>query len=118
MLYKENIMNTPLIIFNNIFPREIISIIQLYLTNDAVKEPIREYIRYIYRESELYEEFVLSNYVFPECRCNWFPDNGLSKIYKRKDCGVCWYFESGGWSLDRYNVCVSENSQLDKICGI
>jgi len=115
---KPNLMNSPLIIFKDKLPREIISKIQLYLTNDLVNVAVRDYIYYLYYEKELYEEFVLANYVFPECRCNGFPDNGLSKYYKRKDCSVCWYFESGGWSLDRYNVCVSENSQHRKICSI
>ena len=87
-------MITPLIILKDILPQEILDNIQKFLINETIIEPIQNYLEYLYYKKDLYENFVLNNYVMPLCNCNSFSDNGLYKLYKWKECSACFEFEA------------------------
>ena len=100
-------MNTPLILFNNILPDEIIRYMQLYITNDFANEAIKHYIHYLYDEQDLYEDFILRTYIYPNCYCH---------RYKKKECSACYEFEySNIYKLDQYNICIWDNDQIHKL---
>ena len=100
-------MNSPLVLFKDKLPCEIINYIQLYLINDFAHKAIQEYIHYLYYEQELYEDFVMQNYVFPNCDCH---------RYRKRECNACYEFEyTTKYHLSQYNVCIWNNKQLHNI---
>lgn len=55
-------MITPLILFENKLPKELLNYIQNYLTNDIAINALKEYFSYLYHKKELYEDFVYDQY--------------------------------------------------------
>jgi len=103
---------TPLAILADRLPREIIDHIQLYLREEIATAAIRGYFEYLLYKNEQYEDFVLYNYVFPNCRCVHAPENGQCQTYKRKECSECFKFDCT--HEDRmtpaYITCIHENT--------
>jgi len=109
---------TPLEILDKHLPREIINYIQQYLTYEIANTAIREYFEYLEYKKEQYEDFVLDNYVFPNCQCVHAPENGQHKVYKRKDCSECFKFDCTyeDRMTPAYITCIYENrTQYSKI---
>lgn len=110
-------MNSPLVLFKNTFPQEVVNNIQSFIINDYVYEAIRNYFNILYHKKELYEEFIWNNYVYPKCYCNNCPDNGVKKIFKRKDCNECFKFEyTLIYMTEDFERCIWNNNQFKKIC--
>ena len=108
-------MITPLVILEDKLPQVTIDLIQSYLKNDFANEIVGEYFDKLYEKKENYDDFIFTNYVYPKCKCNNCPDNGVNKIFKRRDCNVCFMFESEVWHFNRYYECISDNLQYQKI---
>jgi hypothetical protein len=104
-------MNTPLILFNNYLPIEIIFYIQRYVSNEFAFEAIKKHIKYSYNEELLYRQFVYNEYLKPNCP-NWC--SGFSRRYHTK-CDYCTNFIfSDYYKLQKYQTCVYNNNQLEK----
>mgnify|MGYP003968663611 FL=1 len=103
-------MNSPIIIlFHNKICRELIDIIQSYVRNDIAHQAIKNHIRYLYYEQDLYDSFVWDNYIAPNCYC---------RIYRRgnKDCEHCHLYEyTNHYKLSRFITCIEKNSQYNKL---
>lgn len=111
-------MNSPLKLLENNFhlPREVLDKIQIYLVNDTANNALKLYFDHLYTKKNLYEEFIFENYVYPKCYCNNCPDNGVRKIFKKKDCDPCFIFESTfTYVPNDFNECVIDNPQFKKI---
>ena len=99
-------------------PEDIYMIIESYMPikNNFAINAIYEYYDYISYKQQIYEEFIWENYVKPNCRCNNFPNNGIEKIYKRRDCNDCFMVENSQKNIiDEFKVCINENKQFNKI---
>lgn len=109
-------MNSPLVLFKDTFPQEIINHIQEFMINDSVYEALREYFNKLYYKKELHEEYIWDNYVYPKCYCNNCPDNGVNKLFKRKDCDECFKFQSTlVYMPENFQLCIWDNNQFQKI---
>jgi|TARA_Y100000992_G_scaffold120854_2_gene79207 hypothetical protein len=111
-------MNSPLKIIENNFglPRDVLNIIQSYIVNNIAYSAISSYFNNLYAKKNLYEEFVWANYVIPRCYCNNCPDNGVRKIFRKKDCDPCFIFESTyRYMPNDFTECIIENNQFRKI---
>lgn len=109
-------MNSPLILFSMVFPQEILDKIQQYIINDHVYDAIRNYIDYVYDKQWFYEDFVLKNYVIPNCNCYYAPGNGNRKLFKNRDCSECFVFDSTiHYMIDEFKLCIVDNEQKNKI---
>lgn len=108
-------MNSPLILFENKLPRELLDIIQSYLINDIAYIMLKEYFSYLYDKKELYEEFVYNNYVMPNCSCiRYF--NSFANRWKTKECDVCFIYESTlTYMPEDFRLCIWDNDQFQKI---
>jgi hypothetical protein len=114
-------MTTPLTIIQNELPYylcdDIINHIQKFLRNDMMYNALGEYFDYLRYKNELYENFVLYNYVIPRCNCsNHAPDNGNNKLYIKKECSVCFmYYSTTHFTNENYLLCIENNQQYSKI---
>ena len=109
-------MNTPIEELSYLIPREVINNIQKYTVNNVAIHALNNYFDYLYVKKELYEDFVWNNYVYPNCKCNNCPDNGMYKIYKRKDCDACFMFDSTHiYTPIDFMECIIDNPQYYKI---
>lgn len=113
-------MNTPLIIFNQIFPQEIINNIQIYLPpNDIVINALKDYYDILHEAKILNDEYIFETIVYPNCYCSNCPDNGHHKLFKRRDCSPCFEYEtkeySGDYASDEYKMIIRDNPQYKKI---
>ena len=109
-------MNSPLVLFKDTFPQEIINHIQEFMINDSVYEALREYFNKLYYKKELHEEYIWDNYVYPKCYCNNCPDNGVNKLFNRKDCDECFKFQSTlVYMPENFQICIWDNNQFQKI---
>lgn len=84
---------TPLIIFKDIFPDTIIDKIQSYIKNDLIYDCMLNYYYILQEKKELYNNFVIANYIEPLCYCRNFPENGVRKIFRKKECSPCCEYE-------------------------
>jgi len=115
------IMTTPLTIIQNELPYklcdEIINHIQQYLRNELMYNALGEYFDYLCYKNELYENFILYNYIIPYCNCSSFtPDNGNIQVYKKKECSVCFMYNSTTYFMPKdYELCIINNPQYSKI---
>jgi hypothetical protein len=108
-------MNSPLIIFIDILPREIISIIQLYLTNDFAVNALKEYYSYLYYKKELYEDFVYQQYVAPNCSCRRYY-NQRAERWKTRECSECFKYDSTIVYMPcDFKLCIWDNPQFRRI---
>jgi len=106
-------MNSPLLLLDRRLPRELVNMIQGYLYNNIAYEAIREYIYYLEYTQNLYNNFVFTTYIQPNCYCHT-----LSAKYLRKYdyCEHCCLFENTEYyKLSQYLVCIRENNQMWKI---
>lgn len=109
-------MNSPLVLFKDTFPQEILNHIQEFMINDSVYEALRKYFNKLYYKKELHEEYIWDKYVYPKCYCNNCPDNGVNKIFKRKDCDECFKFQSTlVYMPEDFQLCIWDNNQFQKI---
>ena len=98
------------------FPETVINNIQKYMKNDIAYEVIQKHYGNLYDKKDLYEKFILNNYVFPKCYCNNFPDNGRNKLFRKKDCDYCYRFEyTSIYKLKDFEICIENNPQFQKI---
>lgn len=113
-------MNTPLILFNKIFPQEIINNIQKYLpVNDIVKSALKKYYNELHDIKINDDEEYFNTVVYPNCVCSNCPDNGHYKIFNRKDCSPCFEYDmkeySGYYTKPEYILVIRDNPQYHKI---
>ena len=111
-------MNSPLIILEKYtdLPIEALDIIQSYLVNNIAYAAIASYFSHLYMKKEKYEEFIWNNYVYSQCYCNNCPDNGVRKIFKKRDCDPCFIFENTfTYMPNDFNECILNNNQFRKI---
>lgn len=113
-------MNTPLIIFNEILPQEVLNQIQQYLpVNENIRLALSNYYDKLYDKKVIDDEEVFEKYVYPKCVCANCPDNGRNKIYKRKDCDVCFEYETKehncNYSSEEYHLVIENNPQYRKV---
>lgn len=108
-------MNSPLILFKNKLPRELLDYIQGYLTNDFAINALKEYYSYLYHKKELYEDFVYDQYIAPNCNCHRYY-NSRAQRWKTRECNSCFVFESTfQYMPEDFRRCVWENPQYQKI---
>jgi hypothetical protein len=108
-------MSTPIEIIKHNVPECIEMHMQKYVSNDYSKQALSEYFDHLFYKKELYERFVLDNYITPRCTCNNFPDSGLPKMFSNRYCSACFEFESNYYSLKDYEMCIEYNPQFNKI---
>ena len=114
-------MTTPLMIIQNELPYylcdDIINHIKKYLKNDIVYQALAEHFDYLIYRNDLYQDFVIHNYVIPQCNCFHFaPENGNNKMYNRKECSICFMFDSTTHFVNQdYQLCITDNPQYFKI---
>lgn len=108
-------MNSPLKLIEDKFPIEVLNIIQSYMSNDVVYFALQKYFDYLFYKRDLYQEFVLEQYIEPNCRCfsYW---NSIAQRWKTRDCYFCEEFEySDKYTPLDFTYCITENDQYDKI---
>ena len=113
-------MITPLIILENLLPQVILDNIQQYLpVNDNINEAIKNYYDILYERKLIDDENAWDTLVYPNCVCPNCPGNGKPKIYKRKECSVCYEYEvksySGFYTSEMYSIVVNDNPQYNRI---
>lgn len=113
-------MNTPLIIFNDVLPQELLDIIQQYLPiNDNIRSAIKNYYDYLYEQKILIEEEYEDKYVALYCTCPNFPNNGVTKLFRRKECWYCdehdYNVHTNKYASDQYYDVVLDNPQYSRI---
>ena len=98
------------------FPETVINNIQKYMKNDIAYEVIQKHYGNLYDKKDLYEKFILNNYVFPKCYCNGCPNNGCNKLFKRKDCNYCFIFQyTSKYIPTDFEICIEHNPQFENI---
>tara|TARA_Y100000816_G_scaffold288279_1_gene272552 strand:- start:368 stop:748 length:381 start_codon:yes stop_codon:yes gene_type:complete len=113
-------MNTPVDILHNKLPQQLLNKIQQYLpVNENIRIALDKYYDKLYDKKMIDDEKAFEKYVYPNCECSNCPDNGHNKIYKRKDCSVCFEYEIKEYNGEYTNaqfylVCVN-NPQYNKI---
>ena len=88
-------MNSPVTIFNNILPQEVLDQIQQYLpVNENIRNALATYYDKLYDKKVIDDEEAFDKHIYPNCVCANCPDNGRTKIFKRRDCSVCFEYET------------------------
>ena len=101
-------MTTPLIIFKNIFPQEIIDKIQIFLVNGIPCKAIQIEFNKTIKKELLYGRFVYFNYIIPNCSC-------YNKVYP-KMCKWCYkYNHTYYYTNNKWYIYFINNDQLEKI---
>lgn len=113
-------MYTPLIIFSDIFPQEILNQIQQYLpVHDNISNALKKYYDELHDKKTIDDEIAWARYVYPNCACPNCPNNGRHKIYRRKDCNPCFEHEinvvGDVYANDKYCLVIKNNPQYKKI---
>ena len=113
-------MITPVILFENLLPQVILDNIQRYLpVNDNINEAIKKYYNILYDRKIIDDEYAWDTIVYPNCVCPNCPDNGRTKIYKRKECSICFEYEiksySNLYTSETYSIVVDDNPQYKRI---
>jgi hypothetical protein len=102
-------MKTPLILFYNLLPIEIIDIIQKYLINDIAKNAVIKYYDKISSQQLNYDKFIFYNYVKNNCYCLNIP----------LEEGICEWcnnlHHSNTYNLEKYNLVINNNSQFNHL---
>ena len=106
-------MNSPImILFHNKICRELIDIIQSYVRNDIAHEAVKNHIRYLYYEQDLYDSFVWNHYIDPNCYCYIYD----KYTCKKRECEHCYIYEyTNYYKLPRFITCITKNSQYIKL---
>jgi len=113
-------MNTPLVIFENILPQVLLDQIQQYLpVNENIRSALTNYYDKLHDQKILDDEEVFENKIYPNCYCSNCPDNGRTKIFRRRDCSPCFEYEtkeySGDYASQEYKLVIRDNPQYKKI---
>lgn len=110
-------MISPLVLLDHLLPAEILSYIQTYLINDIATQAISKYFSRVFRRRELYNDFVIDNYIAPHCRCRRFSyRNDLTQLFVGRACEYCYVHESTyTYEPDPYVCCIADNPQYRKI---
>lgn len=113
-------MNSPVIIFNDILPQEILDQIQQYLpVNEHIRTALASYYDKLYDQKVIDDEDAFDNHIYPNCVCANCPDNGRTKIFKRRECSVCFEHETkeylGEYTNERFHLVCKNNPQYRKI---
>ena len=83
-------MNSPLTIFNNMLPQEVLDQIQQYLpVNENIRTALANYYDKLYEKKVMDDQEAFEIHIYPNCVCANCPDNGRTKIFRRRDCSVC-----------------------------
>ena len=118
-------MNTPLVIFNNILPQEVLNQIQQYLpVNENIRNALATYYDKLYDKKVIDDDEAFEIHIYPNCVCVNCPDNGRTKNFKRRECSVCFEHEMkeylGEYTNDQYRKIaykeydyVSDDSSVD-----
>ena len=108
-------MNSPLELFKNKLPQELLNIIQTYLINDVAYQVLKEYYNYLYYKKELYEDFVYTQYIEPNCTCHSYY-NQIAQRWKHRECSGCYYLEYTNTYIPKdFRLCIDDNPQYGKI---
>ena len=106
-------MNTPLVLFERYLPMELIFMIQRYLRNDIAHNAVSEYISYLEYTQDMYENFVFTTYIQPNCYCDRLSENYLIKYDGCEQCRV--FDNTEYYKISQYLVCVRDNEELWKL---
>lgn len=91
-------------------------IIQKFLINKWAIIAIDNYFNYLFHFKDLYENFVINNYIEPRCRCIRYY-NSFAGRWKTRECYLCDEFEcSDKYIPTNFIECIEDNSQYEKIC--
>lgn len=113
-------MNSPVTIFNELLPQEVLDQIQQYLpVNENIRNALVSYYDKLYDQKVIDDEDAFDNHIYPNCVCANCPDNGRDKIFRTRECSMCFEYEvkehNGGYTNPQfYSVCMN-NPQYTKI---
>ena len=113
-------MYTPLVIISDIFPQEILDQIQQYLSvNENIRTALASYYDKLYDKKVLDDEEAFEIHIYPNCVCANCPDNGRNKIFRRRECSVCFEHEMkeylGEYTNEQFHLVCKNNPQYRKI---
>ena len=113
-------MNSPVTIFDNILPQEVLDQIQQYLpVNENIRTALANYYDKLYEKKVMDDEEAFEIHIYPNCVCANCPDNGRTKIFRRRDCSVCFEHETkeylGEYTNERFHLVCKNNPQYRKI---
>jgi hypothetical protein len=113
-------MNSPVTIFNDILPQEVLDQIQQYLpVNENIRNALATYYDKLYDKKVIDDEEAFDKHIYPNCVCANCPDNGRTKIFKRRDCSVCFEYETkehlGEYTNEQFHLVCKNNPQYRKI---
>ena len=113
-------MNSPVTIFNNILPQEVLDQIQQYLpVNENIRNALATYYDKLYDKKVIDDDEAFEKHIYPNCVCANCPDNGRTKIFKRRDCSVCFEYETkehlGEYTNEQFHLVCKNNPQYRKI---
>ena len=113
-------MNSPLTIFNNMLPQEVLDQIQQYLpVNENIRTALANYYDKLYEKKVMDDEEAFEIHIYPNCVCSNCPDNGRTKIFRRRECSLCFEHEMkeylGEYTNERFHLVCKNNPQYRKI---
>lgn len=113
-------MNSPVTIFNDILPQEVLNQIQQYLpVNEYVRNALAKYCDKLYDQKVIDDEEAFEIHIYPNCVCANCPDNGRTKIFRRRECSVCFEHEMkeylGEYTSEQFHLVCKNNPQYRKI---
>ena len=113
-------MNSPVTIFDNILPQEVLNQIQQYLpVNENIRTALANYYDKLYDQKVIDDEEAFEIHIYPNCVCANCPDNGRTKIFRRRECSVCFEHEMkeylGEYTNEQFHLVCKNNPQYRKI---
>ena len=113
-------MYTPLVIISDIFPQEVLNQIQQYLpVNENIRFALASYYDKLYEKKVMDDEEAFEIHIYPNCVCANCPDNGRAKIFRRRECSVCFEHEMkeylGEYTNEQFHLVCKNNPQYRKI---
>ena len=113
-------MNSPVTIFNDILPQELLDKIQQYLpVNENIRVALANYYEKLYDQKVIDDEEAFEIHIYPNCVCENCPDNGRTKIFRRRECYVCFEHELkehlGEYTNEQFHLVCKNNPQYRKI---
>lgn len=113
-------MNSPVTIFNDILPQELLDQIQQYLpVNENIRVALANYYEKLYDQKVIDDEEAFNIHIYPNCVCANCPDNGRTKIFRRRECFVCFEHELkehfGEYTNEQFHLVCKNNPQYRKI---
>lgn len=113
-------MNSPVTIFNDILPQELLDQIQQYLpVNENIRLALANYYDKLYDQKVIDDQEAFEIHIYPNCVCANCPDNGRTKIFRRRECSVCFEHEMkehlGEYTNEQFHLVCKNNPQYRKI---